>query len=287
MPYKTILVPLSGGEIGRSPLEAAFAVGRMFESHVEVLHVRPDPRNMIPYVGEGMSGALIEEVMGAAEREAGERADSAHHTFEEIVAREGVPIAAEPDGPGISAHWREEAGREDEAVARFGRLVDLVVVSRPLKEAEVPTSTVFEAALFESGQPLLVAPPEPVAGMGRRVMVAWNGSPEAARALTHGLPFLKLAEQVHVLSVAHWGEGSASVEGVAQRLAWHGVRASIETITEPKGSVGEAVVAEAARFGADLIVMGAYTQSRLRQMILGGVTRHLLSTATVPLLMAH
>jgi len=287
MQYRTILVPLSGGDIGRSPLEAAFAVARQFEAHVEVLHVRPDPRNMIPYVGEGMSGALIEEVMGAAEREAGERADSAHHTFEEIVTREGVQIRAEPDGPGLSAHWREESGREDESVARFGRTADLVVVSRPVKEAEVPTSTVFEAALFESGQPLLVAPPQPVSIIGQRVMIAWNGSPEAARAVTHGIPFLRGAEHVHILSVVSWGEGPTSVAGVARRLGWHGIRATVETIDEPVGTVGETVVAEAGRFGADLIVMGAYTQSRLRQMILGGVTRHLLSTASVPLLMAH
>ena len=198
-----------------------------------------------------------------------------------------MPIRAEPDGPGLSAHWREESGREDESVARFGRTADLVVVSRPVKEAEVPTSTVFEAALFESGQPLLVAPPQPVSIIGQRVMIAWNGSPEAARAVTHGIPFLRGAEHVHILSVVSWGEGPTSVAGVARRLGWHGIRATVETIDEPVGTVGETVVAEAGRFGADLIVMGAYTQSRLRQMILGGLRRHLLSTASVPLLMAH
>lgn len=286
MSIKVILVPVSGAT-SRSPLELAVATGRKFGAHLDLLHVRPDPRNMIPYVGEGMSGALIEEVMTAAEREAGDRAVTARALFERYVTREGIRLDGVPGESGVSASWREDAGREDEAVAVNGRFADLIVVSRPLREAEVPTATLFEAALFEAGQPLLVAPPEPVAGFGRRIMIGWNGSMEAARAVTAGLPFLKRAETVWVVSVAGWGEGPRGVEAVARRLAWHGVQAEAAVAKEVSGTVGEQVLAEATRREADMIVMGAYTQSRLRQMILGGVTRHVLSAATVPLLMAH
>ena len=287
MAIKTILVPLSSGEISRSALEAAFVVARRFDAHMEVLHVRPDPRNMIPYVGEGMSGALIEEVMLAADREAGDRAASARAMVRDDVDRHGIPAASAPAAPGVSAWWREDAGREDEAVAKYGRLADLVVVSRPLREAEVPTSTIFEAALFECGQPLLVAPPRPVGDFGHDIMIAWNGSPEAARAVSAAIPFLGMANRIRVLSVAGWGEGLFSLQGIADRLAWHGVQAEVKAVTEFAGTIGETVLSEAEAFGADLIVMGAYTQSRLQQMILGGVTRHVLSTASVPLVMAH
>lgn len=286
MPIKTILVPLSG-PISQSPLELAIAAARMFGAHLDLLHVRPDPRNMIPYVGEGMSGALIEEVMVAAERDASDRAVSARAIFEEYILRREIRMADRPGDNGVTASWHEDSGREDEAVALFGRLADLIVVSRPLKQAEVPTSTLFESALFESGQPVLVAPPSPVTEFGRRIMIAWNGSPEAARAVSAAIPFLTRAESVSVLSVETWGEGARSAEGVARRLRWHGVTADVTVLGEVSGTVGEQVILEASSRSADLVVMGAYTQSRLRQMILGGVTRHVLSTATVPLVMAH
>ena len=288
MAIKTILVPVSSGTISRSPLNLAFMAASKFQAHVDVLHVRPDPRNMIPYVGEGMSGALIEEVMGAADREAGDRAMAVHTLFNEYVTARGVRLTAVPQlGAGVTASWIEDAGRDDEAVARYGRLTDLVVVNRPLKEAEVPTTTVFEAALFETGQPLLVAPPEPVADFGHNIMIAWNGSLEATGAVSSAIPFLIQAKTVSIMAATAWGEGMLSVEGVAHRLSWHGVHVDVTTIGEPERPVGEIVLAEAASRGADMIVMGAYTQSRLRRMILGGVTRHVLSNATVPLLMSH
>ncbi len=286
MSIKVILVPVTGS-VSRAPLEAAMLVADRFGAHLDLLHVRPDPRNMIPFVGEGMSGALIEEVMTVAEREAADRAIGARAIFENFVVGRGTRLADRPSGDGVTASWHEDAGRDDEAIALHGRLVDLIVVSRPLKEAEVPTATVFEAALFESGQPLLVIPPDPPTRIGRRIMIAWNGSPEATRAVTAGLPFLAEAEAVSVVSVVSWGEGPRSAEGVARRLAWHGITADVTVVTEVSGTVGEQVLIEADRREADLIVMGAYTQSRLRQMILGGVTRHVLSTSTVPLLMAH
>ena len=287
MSIKTILVPVSGA-VSQSPLEVAIIAARKFDAHLELLHVKPDPRNMIPYVGEGMSGALIEEVMVAAERDAADRAVGARAIFEDFIRRREIRMADAPDaGSGVTASWHEDSGREDEAVSLSGRLADLIVVSRPLRQAEVPTSTLFESALFESGQPLLVAPPAPAADFGRRIMIAWNGSPEAARAVTAGLPFLTRAESVSVLSVETWGEGARSADGVARRLRWHGVRADVTVVGEVSGTVGERVIQEAERRNADMIVMGAYTQSRLRQMILGGVTRHVLSTAMVPLVMAH
>ena len=206
--------------------------------------------------------------------------------FTDFVRTHGIEVTAHPR-PGVSASWSEDAGREDEAVATYGRLADLVAVSRPLKGAEVPTSTLFEAALFESGQPLLVAPPTPPAELGKRAMIAWNGSAEAARAISAGLPLLERAESVTLISATGWLDGPLSIDGVAKRLAWHGIDPAVRTLTGFSGTIGEAIIAEAATIGADLLVMGAYTQSRLRQMILGGVTRHVLSTATIPLIMAH
>lgn len=286
MTYRTILLPLASGVMTESPIKVALRVAEMFEAHVEVLHVRPDPRNMIPYVGEGMSGALIEEVMTAADKEAGDRAVQAHRAFHRFAEEHRIPLASAPQR-GLSAEWREESGREDEVIAFAGRVADLIVVSRPLGDAEVESSAIFETALFETGQALLVAPPARVENLGQRIMIAWNGSPEAARAVTSALPFLDRSEAVRLMSVAGWAEGPGSVASLARRLAWRDIHAEVEALDVRHGSIGETVTSEAARWGADMIVMGAYTQSRFRQMILGGVTRHVLSTATLPLLMAH
>lgn len=284
---KTILVPFISEAASRSALDAACIAAGMFGSHLDVLHLKPDARTMIPYVGEGMSGALVEDVIATAEREAGDRSIGARALFASQLARHGLYEAQMPNGPGASASWREETGREDEIVAIAGRTADLIAVSRPVADPDGPPSTLFETALFGTGQAILVAPPVPVAGFGKRILIAWNGSQEAAGAVSAAMPFLLAAEQVSILAVSGWSEGLRSVEALARRLLWHGVGADVETMREFSGTIGENVIATAAHRGADMIVMGAYTHGRLRQMILGGVTRHVLATASIPLLMSH
>jgi nucleotide-binding universal stress UspA family protein len=166
-------------------------------------------------------------------------------------------------------------------------LADLVVVSRPGSDADAAASTILEAALFDTGQPLMLAPPRSVGEVGSNILIGWNGSPESARAVSAAIPFLREAKGVTILSASGWFEGMLSVEALANRLAWHGVQADVTTIADPGDPVGEIVLSEVANRNVDLLVMGAYTQSRLRQMILGGVTRHVLGNSMVPVIMAH
>jgi nucleotide-binding universal stress UspA family protein len=197
----------------------------------------------------------------------------------------GVPVSESPSKAGPTTVWREIVGAEEEIVVQRGRLADLLVVARPTAQMEVPSAVTFNAAVFESGRPVLVAPLEPPASLGRRVAISWNGSAEAARAVSAALPFITRAEAVCVLSVDGDdldGEGSADL---LEFLAWHGVSAENRVVAKGEGSVGASIVAACA--DADLLVMGAYTHSRLRELIMGGVTRHVLEQATPPLLMAH
>ena len=284
---KTILVPFISEAASHAALELACGAAGMFDSHLDVLYLKPDARTMIPYVGEGMSGALVEDVLVTAERDAVDRSIGARALFGAHLARHGLYEAQMPNGPGPSASWREVTGREDEVVAIAGRTADLIAVSRPVDALDGPPSALFETALFETGQAVLVAPPVPVAAFGRRILIAWNGSPEAAGAVSAAMPFLHRADDVSILAVSGWSEGILSVEALARRLLWRGIGADVETMREFTGSIGENVMAAAARRGADMIVMGAYTHGRLRQLILGGVTRHVLATAPIPLLMAH
>lgn len=285
--FKHILVPVSDSETGQSPLEAAFIVGRRFSSHVVALHVRSDPTSAVPLVGEGMSGAMVEEMMTVAEQQAAERAARAKAMFEQSCSRHDVPRASAPPVEGLSAAWNDETGREEDLVARHGRLTDLLVVGRPQPDRDIPSALTLNAALMESGRPLLMAPAVVPATIGENVVIAWNGSAEAGRAVAAAMPFLHKASRICILSARENGADPATSPGeLAAYLAWHGLDASCHVFTEG-ANTGETLLREVAALGGDLLVMGAYTHSRLRQLILGGVTRHMLGHATIPVLMSH
>lgn len=286
--FKTILAVVSDDLSGRSPLEAALLVGRSFNSHVTALHVKPDPSNAVPLVGEGMSGVMVEEMISAAEKQADERASQTRAVFDEHRERLDAPLVQVPPATGFSMAWRMEVGREEDVVARCARLADLVVVGRPVSDRELPAVMTLNAALMESGRPLLVAPPQMPGVLGRRIAVAWNGSAEAARAVSAALPFLATAEQVHIFSAQESeADPVLAPAELCAYLAWHGITAECHSFTASTSHAGEVLLGEVVKQTCDLVVMGAYTHSRLRQLILGGVTRHMLHHAAVPVLMMH
>ena len=177
--------------------------------------------------------------------------------------------------------------------ARMARQTDLCVVGQPSEETPEPEAgQLAEAAFMDSGRPALVVPyigaaPEPM----RRILVAWNGSREAARAVHDALPFLLAAERTTVLIVDPQNLGGEIGEqpgaDLAAHLARHGVRVEVKTIPGGGLSAGDAILAQAADDSADLLVMGGYGHSRLRELVLGGATRHLLAQMTLPVLLSH
>lgn len=286
--YKTMLVPASDANSAASPLDAAFRLAGDFAAHVVGLHVRIDPSAAVPLMGEGMSGAMVEDMMNAADKQATERAAEARRVFDELRARHGVPLAASPPTDGLSAEWIDMVGREEEAVAWRGRLSDLVVMARPEPAGETPSLMTLNAALMESGKPLLLIPPKQVETIGSRIAIAWNGSAEAGRAVGCAIPLLKRASAVVILSITEDERTLDAPAGeLAAYLAWHGVTADCKVTPGAAANPGEALLKECAYQGSDLLVMGAYTHSRLRQLILGGVTRHVIHHAEIPVLMCH
>jgi len=292
MSIRTILVPLDGSDDSKAAMETAFAVGRNFDSHVDVLHVRPDARAAVPLLGEGMSGAMIEEMITLAEQEGNERSNKAHGIFDEFCRSFSVPVfnrELQEPGPAesVTARWLEVTGREDEEVSRTARLADLVVVGRASDQSEFSSDSVLNAALFESGRPVLLAPPKGADNFGKTIAVAWNGSAESARAVSGALPFLKNAEKVFALTAETENTEPTVSTDLADFCAWHGIKAEAVSFSPAGHSVGEAVLMECEKLGADMLVMGAYTHSRMRQLILGGLTDHVLHNAKIPVLMAH
>jgi len=161
-------------------------------------------------------------------------------------------------------------------------------LGRPGRDLKGSRMTTLEAALFESGRPVLLAPPSPRPQMGTNILIAWNCSTEQARATAFAMPILKLASRVVVLTV----EGGAAVPGptdqqLCRYLQLNGVPARRLTVSLDGRLTGEAVLAHATALGCDLLIKGAYTQGRLRQLVFGGTTRYILNNATLPVFMAH
>jgi nucleotide-binding universal stress UspA family protein len=275
MTIKTILALADGGNGTATTLQTAIAVARRFGAGLDVLHVRADVETMVPVIGEGMSGAMVEQMMSAMAQTVETRAARARAAYEQVCSVAGI----------VSA-WRETTGRETDIVASAGRLVDLIVVGLPDAESETPLAATLDAALFDTGRPVLVAPAKAGPAVSSRIVIAWNGSAQAARVVAAALPFLQAAERVTVVTVGDIGR-SASAPDLVAYLGRHGIRATHEAVTPEHATVGATLLKQAGQLQADLLVMGAYGHSRLREMILGGATRDVLAASNVPLLMAH
>ena len=292
MSYKSILVPLDGTEADDRALACAYQVAKISNSHLNILHVQADSKEAVPLLGEGMSGAMIEEMIDLAGRDADERSNLAHQKFEKFVADNDLTVRERPAGSEDintpSVHWVQKIGREDEIVSRGGRISDLTIMARPKSDTERPSLMTLHAAIFETGKPVLIVSPEMPTEMGRRILVAWNGTSEAAAAVAAALPFLKDAEAITVLTIeTEKALHRISGEELLRNLAWHGVSAITLGVSPGTETVGATILAQCEQMKADLLVTGAYTHSRLIQIILGGVTRHIITKAKIPVLAAR
>lgn len=289
MAIKSILCVVDGGEDSEAVLTTALATGKRLDAYVEVLHVALDPKYAVPLAADGMTATMIEEVVETVEREGEKRAQRAREVVEQVTGRWKLslvePGQAEPGR--FAVGYRREQGREHDVVARRGMTFDLIVLTRRHGEGEPPATPTLETALMESGRPVLVTPAGQHHDAGDHIAVAWRASVPGVHALQAGLPLLQRAKQVTVITVDDARPGDASPEEIAGHLRHHGIDAQARHVSARGSDAGEAIMAEASAAGADMLVMGAYAHSRLRQFIMGGVTSTVLRSAAIPLLLAH
>lgn len=281
---KAILVPFEESDVVDSVLGCACLAAQRFGSYVEGVYVQPALPAIASADGFGVvTPAFVEKY----EQEDRARINQAEQYFNEFMQARGV-AGTEPSGPSDqpSAVW-QNVGPSDDYVGHRGRLFDLVVVGRPVHGATTPTMHTLEAALFETGRPILIAPPKAPSSLGDTMVIAWNGSTETGRTIAFAMPFLKQANKVVVVSVEEAMVPGPTGQEVARYLGRNGIDASAVDSVAGKRSLGEAMLEEAAAQGADLLVKGAYTHSRLRQMIFGGATSHILAYTEMPVIMAH
>jgi nucleotide-binding universal stress UspA family protein len=281
MPFKTILVPTEQHDLMSSTLETAVILARKFDSYIEGFALRVG----VPVAFTiGDMGTL--PVPAALEHEITDNENRTRALFEEFMREHGVPGGGHTNS--LSSGWVPDAPQGDHFVGSHGRVFDVIVLGRPGRDPKGPRMTTLESALFESGRPVLIAPPTPRPQIGTNVLIAWNCSTEQARVTAFALPLLQQASRVVVLTV----EGGAAVPGptgqqLCRYLQLNGVPAKPMTVGLDGRLTGEAVLSHAKALGCDLVIKGAYTQSRLRQMIFGGTTRYVLGNAELPVLMAH
>jgi nucleotide-binding universal stress UspA family protein len=276
MSYKTILAYLNDKRRAEVILEPAIRLAVRNNAHLIGLHVYagvPAPPVPLPYAGD-----LVKAVAAAQLQETEEIRD----IFARMTANQ--PLLAE---------WRAEKGPHvdpSSVVIEHSRAADLIVTGQTDPDWEAtPLVDIAEHLALGSGRPVLVVPyvgryPE----IGRNVVIAWKAGRESARAVFDALPILKQAEQVQILEIGESGrDGTSSDNTIAVALARHGIKPTVRTSIAGDISIGDEILSRLADMGADLLVMGAYGHSRMRELVFGGVTRHIARHMTVPTLLSH
>lgn len=284
---RTLLVPLTESKGQDGVLGASATVAKDFKAHLTGLFVRPDPRAAIPFMGEGLTADAIQDLVDAAEREGRARASKTQAAFEEAMKEAGIAFGDGLTADAPSADWQETTGMIADRVGRAARLADLTFIPQPAEDASADATELLNETLFRSGRPLLLCPAAAAAAVGRNILLAWNGRAECARTAACALPFLRKAERIGLLTVGEEHPDRPSLEAFRLYLARHKVDGQIIRRDSGSASIGERILEAASETGADMLVMGAFSHSRWREMIIGGVTRYAIHNAHIPVFMSH
>ncbi|EKV27573.1 Universal stress protein UspA [Caenispirillum salinarum AK4] len=278
MALKDIMVVVDGSRHAATRLDVAIQLANDHDAHLTGLFVR-----MVPHVPQFVMSQLGPEVQKVQNQYAQEASDRAHKLFEDKV-RAG----------GVRAEWRSVEGNLIDQVCLHAKYTDLVVIGQrdTSVEAMEGEEQLVDQVVLDAGRPVLVVP---YAGtfphVGRKIMVAWNGGREATRAVNDAMPLLQKAKHVEVMAINPRGgaRGHGDVPGadIALHLARHNVHANAEHVFSDDVDPGSMLLSRVTDEGIDMLVMGAYGRSRLRELVLGGATRHILRHMTVPVLMSH
>ncbi len=278
MAYKTILVHVDDSPQWPGRFEVAAGLAADFGAHLVGLCLLRKPE-LPGYI----RSAEIAEMLAQRARDAEDRVKNSRQMLLDRLAAQG-----------LSGECRVVEGEAADLAAVHGRYADLLIISQADMNAPNAAAAMddIQSVIFAAGRPLLLVPyAGKVRTLGKNAFVAWNASREATRAVTDALPLLQRADKVTVMIVRPRsdtrGHGEIPGADIAGYLARHGVKVDVMTEEGEGIDVGELMLSRVADLGSDLIVMGAYTHSRLRQWILGGATRTMLESMTVPVLLSH
>jgi nucleotide-binding universal stress UspA family protein len=285
MTIRDILVPVFPGLPFAPQLDVAADLALRLKAHINAVFTRPDPLFAAAVVPEMVAAAGV--VADTIETDGKRAAAAAFAAFDRWRIAYGLlPNEHETADNNSTAAWHERVAPVETTIVQVGRLSDLVIVAKP-DPYEIVTEEAFVAAVFGTGRPTLVLPPKVPQCLFHHVIIAWNDSLQAARAIDGAMPVLRHAEKVSIFAPFEDAEVLFGKLGLLEHLSCHGINAECLKVEGDSDDVGKALLDSAAESHATMIVMGAYAHSRLREAILGGVTRHVLKHADIPVLMVH
>ena len=280
---KSILLPFNNVLPTAVAINAARTLGRHFGSYIEGAFCR----QLLPVIaGEGIT--LPGDYLAEFEEEGRRQSEEARDVFFQLIGEADIPEAdLEEATVGLRAGWTEMVGTGTGGVAEYARLFDLSIIARPDDEVAVEWKSTIEALLFESGRPILLVGDEVPSVVGDRVVVAWNGSVEAARSVAMSEALLLNSSEVVVVTVAGATVPGPSAKQLVAQMCARNIPARAETIERGEATVGGAFLDYVEDFDADLLIKSAFTQSRFRQWVFGGATKEIIATASIPVFMCH
>lgn len=279
MSIKDILVVCDAGEANDYRVETALLYAKIHQAHLTGLHLVPYP--IIPVYGSTFPETI--PYYSSEQLEQSENtAKKLQNTFKKKAAKQEIPC-----------DWKDIDGVDVRYIIDNARYSDLVIVPQGYSSyGEANTQKIDDYLSIHLGRPLMVTPDiKKVFNLPKKIMIAWNESHEAARAVHDALPFLQYAEQVQIVSVA----ASAKQEkkymiydgDLRKHLSHHGIEAEVRSLDPASRSTGKTLLEGAIEFEADFLVMGAYGNARLKEIVLGGATKYLLRNSTIPLFLSH
>jgi nucleotide-binding universal stress UspA family protein len=285
----TILASLTGLNSDHTVLEAAVAMAKIDGGHIQCLHTRIDAVETAALIGSTAPRRHnnLQHVVQKISEQEEERSRHAKIAFEEAIKRHSLTLRDTPaQEVSISVSWKESETFLNETLDE-SRYHDLTIMAR---DEELSSERII-SVIMRAGRPILLAPPKPVEVIGRKVAVAWKASMESAHAMTSAMPILSRAETVFILAVSEDKAGDDSdrnsAEHLARQLKWHGVSAQVRMEYSPAGPASTALKEMAYNCEADLLVMGAFGHSRVREFVFGSVTRDVLADSALPVLMCR
>jgi nucleotide-binding universal stress UspA family protein len=287
MTVRNILVPVRGDGKHEALLDHALVLARRFNAHIDVVHCRPRADDMLPF-GVVVPDSVREHLARSADSSGNEDEKKLRAAFDLYCEDHSLPIVDRHAAPSneVSVSWREERGKQPAVVGRLGRLTDIIMVPRPDRKRNLGYGT-LEAGLFETGHLVLMCPTTKAEKIGDHIAIGWSGTTEAARAVSIALPILEAASQVTLLGVDTDHDRPLGLDDLELYLGTHGIGSSCRRGKADSHHVGQTLLKEAAKVGADSLLIGAYGQNRLRELVMGGVTRHLIDHADIPVFMTH
>jgi nucleotide-binding universal stress UspA family protein len=283
---RKIIVPVRNDGKGNNVLAHAAVLARGHGAHIAVTHCRPRPEDLLPF-GIPLPDFLKKQIVDQSSQLSDLEESGLREELSALAAKFGLVESDTPIKGTATVAFTEVTGRQVDVIKRHGRLVDLIAVAQPDRDRNIGTNT-LQAALFSSGRPVLMCPPRKTAPetLGQHVVLAWNGSAEAVRALSQSMSVIAAASTVTILTNGTDAGPGTTVDEVVEYLAAHGKSAQVAKMDATR-SIGAALLAETTRIGGDMLIMGAYGDSHERETLFGGNTQTVVDQSGLPVLFSH